>query len=53
MRVILPTAACCPWLAGEEIPLEAYPQAEMTLHPVSTLGNRIANDEPRYVEPVA
>ena len=53
MRVILPTAAYGPWLAGEEIPLEAYPAAEMTPHPVSTLVNRIANNEPRCVEPIA
>ena len=53
MPVILPPDAWGPWLAGEDIPLDPYPAAEMHAHPVSTLVNKPANDDPRCVEPVS
>lgn len=53
MPVILPRGAWVSWLAGEEVPLAPYPEAKMTAHPVSTLVNRPANDDPRCVEPLA
>ena len=53
MPVILPRDAYGPWLAGEDVPLAPYPADAMTAHPVSTLVNRPANDDPRCVEPVA
>ena len=53
MPVILAPDAYSPWLAGEEIPLTPYPAADMTAHPVSTLVNRPANDDPRCVEPIS
>ena len=52
MPVILPEDAYGPWLAGEEVPLAPYPADGMTAHPVSTLVNRPANDDPACVEPV-
>ena len=52
MPVILPAEAYGPWLAGEEVPLAPYPADAMTAHPVSTLVNRPANDDPRCVEPI-
>ena len=53
MPVILPPEAYGPWLAGEDVPLVPFPADGMTTHPVSTLVNRPANDDPRCVEPVA
>ena len=53
MPVILPPDSWDPWLAGEVMPLAPYPADAMTAHPVSTLVNRPANDDPRCVEPVA
>ena len=53
MPVILPRDACDPWLAGEDVSLAPYAPDAMTAHPVSTLVNRPANDEPRCVEPVS
>ena len=53
MPVMLPPEAYGPWLAGEDVPLAPYPADDMTAHPVSTLVNRPANDDPRCVEPVA
>ena len=53
MPVILPPDAFAPWLSGEAVPLGPYPADAMTAHPVSTLVNRPANDDPRCVEPVA
>ena len=53
MPVILPPDAYGPWLAGEDVPLAPYPTDDMTAHPVSTLVNRPANDDPRCVEPVS
>lgn len=52
MPVILPPDAWGPWLAGEDIPLGPCPADELLAHPVSTLVNKPANDDPRYVEPV-
>ena len=52
MPVILPTDAIEPWLSGETMPLGPWPAEEMTLHPVSTLVNKPANDDPRCVEPL-
>ena len=52
MPVILPPEAYDPWLAGEAVPLGPYPAEAMTAHPVSTLVNKAANDEPGCVEPV-
>ncbi len=52
MPVMLPPEAYGPWLAGEDVPLAPYPADDMTAHPVSTLVNRPANDDPRCVEPV-
>ena len=52
MPVILPPEARDPWLAGEAVALGAYPAEAMTAHPVSTLVNKAANDEPACVEPV-
>ena len=53
MPVILPPDAYGSWLAGEDVPLAPYPPGDMTAHPVSTLVNRPANDDPRCVEPIA
>ena len=53
MPMILPPEALGPWLAGEAVPLDPYPPETMTLHPVSTLVNKPANDDPRCVEPIA
>ena len=53
MPVILPHDAYGPWLAGEDVALAPYPADDMTAHPVSTLVNRPANDDPRCVEPIA
>ncbi|MDE0377613.1 MAG: SOS response-associated peptidase [Rhodospirillales bacterium] len=52
MPVILPPDAWGPWLAGEDVPLAPYPADAMTAHPVSTLVNRAANEDPRCVEPI-
>ena len=53
MPVILPPEAYGPWLAAEDVPLAPYPADAMTAHPVSTVVNRPANDDPRCVEPIA
>ena len=53
MPVILPPNAWDPWLAGEDVPLAPCPADDMTAHPVSTLVNRAANEDPRCVEPIA
>ena len=53
MPVILPPDAFDCWLDGKEVPLGPYPVEEMTIHPVSTLVNKPANDDPRCVERVA
>ena len=53
MPMILPPDALEPWLMGEAMPLGPYPADAMTTHPVSTLVNKAANDDPRCVEPVA
>ena len=53
MPVILSDNAWDPWLAGEDVPLAPYPAADMTAHPVSTLVNRAANEDPRCAEPIA
>ena len=50
MPAILPHEAFDPWLAGEAVPLGPYPAEAMTAHPVSTLVNKPANDDPRCVE---
>ena len=52
MPVILPAHAYDPWLAGDSVPLAPYPAEAMTVHPVSTLVNKPANDDARCVEPV-
>ena len=52
MPVILPPDAHDPWLAGEAVELGSYPADAMTAHPVSTLVNKAANDEPACVAPV-
>ena len=53
MPVILPQDACDPWLAGEDVSLAPFAADAMTAHPVSTLVNKPANDDPRCVEPVS
>ena len=53
MPVILPWDAHDPWLAGEDVSLAPYAADAMTAHPVSTLVNRPAYDDPRCVEPVS
>ena len=53
MPVILPPGAFAAWLEGSEVPLGPCPADAMTIHPVSTLVNKPANDDPRCVEPVA
>ena len=53
MPVILPRDACDTWLAGEDVCLAPFAADAMTAHPVSTLVNRPANDDPRCVEPVS
>lgn len=53
MPVILPPEAFDRWLAGETVPFDPYPPETMAVHPVSTLVNKPANDDPRCVEPVA
>lgn len=52
MPVILPPDARDPWLAGEAVELGPCPADAMTAHPVSALVNKVANDDPRCVEPV-
>ena len=52
MPVILAPRAFDPWLAGDAVELGPFPPETMTLHPVSTLVNRPANDDPRCVEAV-
>ena len=52
MPVILPPDAWDAWLAGEDAALAPYPADDMTAHPVSTLVNKAANEDPRCVEPV-
>ena len=52
MPVILPPDTYDSWLAGETVPLAAYPAEAMTFHPVSTLVNKPANDDERCVEPI-
>ena len=41
------------WLAGGDVPLGPYPAEGMGVHPVSTLVNKPANDDPRCIEPIA
>ena len=53
MPVILPPDTFAPWLSGGAVTLGPYPAEAMTVHPVSTLVNKHANDDPRCVEPVA
>ena len=53
MPVILPSDAFDPWLSGETVSLGPYPAEAMAVHPVNTLVNRPANDDPRCIEPVA
>ena len=53
MPVILRPDVYGPWLAGDDVPLAPYPANAMTAHPVSTLINRPANDDPRCIEPIA
>ena len=52
MPVILAQRAFDPWLEGEAVELGPFPPEAMTLHPVSTLVNKPANDDPRCVEAV-
>ena len=52
MPMILAPRAFDPWLAGDAVGLGPFPPERMTLHPVSTLVNRPANDDPRCVEAV-
>ena len=52
MPVILPPEAYDPWLGGEAVPLAPYPAKAMTLHPVSTLVNKPANDDERCAEAI-
>ena len=52
MPVIRPDQAFDPWLAGQSVPLTPYSAEAMTLHPVSTLVNKPANDDARCVEAV-
>ena len=53
MPAILPSEAFDRWLAGETVPLVPYPPETMAVHPVGTPVNKLANDDPRCVEPVA
>ena len=53
MPVILPPDSWDPWLAGADIALGPCPADGMQAHPVSTLVNRPANNDPRCVEPVS
>ena len=53
MPVILPEDAYDAWLADEAVLLAPYPAGDMTAHPVSTLVNKPAHDDPRCVELVA
>ena len=52
MPVFLPPDSWDSWLAGEDVPLASYRADDMTAHPVSTLVNRAADDDPRCVEPI-
>ena len=52
MPVIVPPERFDPWLSGETVALDPYPPESMTVHPVSTLVNKPANDDPRCIEPV-
>ena len=52
MPVISPRDTHGRWLAGDDVPLAPYPADAMTAHPVSTLVNKAANDDPRCVEPL-
>ncbi len=53
MPVILPPETFDPWLSGDTVSLGPYAAEAMTAYTVSTLVNRPANDDPRYIEPVA
>ncbi len=53
MPAILPPEAFDAWLRGGEVPLGPYPAEGMGVHPVSTLVNKPANDDPRCIEPIA
>ena len=53
MPVILAPDSFDPWLRGEAVPLGPCPADGIVFHPVSTLVNKPANDDPRCIEPVA
>ena len=53
MPVILPPEAFDSWLGGESVALEPFAPPTLTVQPVSTLVNRVSNDDPRCIEPVA
>ena len=52
MPVILPPSTYESWLSGNDVPLAPYSTRDMTAHPVSTLVNRPANDDPRCTEAI-
>ncbi|MCY4551940.1 MAG: SOS response-associated peptidase [Defluviicoccus sp.] len=53
MPVILAPDSFDPWLRGEAVPLGPAPSDGIVFHPVSTLVNKPANDDPRCIEPAA
>ena len=53
MPAILPREAFGPWLEGGAVPLGPCPDDRVAAHPVSTLVNKPANDDPRCLEPIA
>ncbi len=52
MPVILPFESCGPWLAGDDMSLGPLSPDTMSVHRVSPMVNKAANDDPRCVEPV-
>ena len=51
MPVIVPPSRISPWLAGEDVALEPWPES-MRVRPVSAFVNKPSNDDPRCIEPV-
>ena len=51
MPVIVPPEQFGPWLCGEDVALEPWPES-MRVQPVSTFVNKVTNDDPRCIEPV-
>ena len=51
MPVIVPPSRIGPWLSGEDVALDPWPES-MRVRPVSAFVNKAANNDPRCIEPV-